>query len=104
MEMGGVRMMRLERERLTVAAMMRLFCRDKHGGEELCEACSALLAYACERLENCPFGGEKPKCSHCEVHCYKPEMRERITEVMRYAGPRMPLRHPVMALQHILKR
>jgi hypothetical protein len=96
--------MKLERERRTVEAMIRLFCRDTHKGEELCAACSELLAYADERLANCPFGDEKPKCSHCEVHCYRPEMRERITEVMRYAGPRMPLRHPVMALHHILKR
>ena len=31
---------------------------------------------------------EKTFCSNCTVHCYRPEMRERIRTVMRYAGPR----------------
>jgi hypothetical protein len=30
-------------------------------------------------------------------------MRERIREVMRYAGPRMLYRHPVLAGKHYLK-
>jgi hypothetical protein len=29
-------------------------------------------------------------------------MRERIRTVMRYAGPRMALRHPLLALAHLL--
>jgi hypothetical protein len=29
-------------------------------------------------------------------------MREGIRGVMKYAGPRMLLRHPVMAVQHLL--
>jgi hypothetical protein len=29
-------------------------------------------------------------------------MRERIREVMRYAGPRMILRHPILAIWHLL--
>jgi len=98
--------MSLERERKTVEAMIHLFCNENHqtDGGSLCEACEALLSYASEQLDHCPFGEEKPKCSDCEVHCYKPEMRERITEVMRYSGPRMLLHHPVMALRHLTRR
>jgi len=29
-------------------------------------------------------------------------MRERIREVMRYAGPRMISKHPIMAFGHLL--
>jgi hypothetical protein len=29
-------------------------------------------------------------------------MRERIREVMRYAGPRMPLRHPILSIFHFI--
>jgi hypothetical protein len=29
-------------------------------------------------------------------------MREKIRDVMRYAGPRMLLTHPVMAIAHLL--
>ena len=94
--------MRLRRERETVAAMIRLYCRAHHEGEPPCAACAELLAYADERLDKCPFGEEKPTCSKCRVHCYRPDMRARITEVMRYAGPRMAVHHPVKALRHLL--
>jgi hypothetical protein len=29
-------------------------------------------------------------------------MRERVRAVMRYAGPRMLLRHPILAVLHLL--
>lgn len=94
-------MTRIQREQRTVAAMIRLYCRDHHGTETLCTDCETLLAYAMTRLEACPFGASKPTCSKCHIHCYKPEMREKVTTVMRYAGPRMIRHHPLMALRHL---
>jgi hypothetical protein len=94
---------RIERERKTVEAMIRLFCRDRHGGEQgPCPACEELRAYAGKRLEACPYGKDKPTCVNCPVHCYKPSMREQIRDVMRYSGPRMSWRHPVLAVLHLL--
>jgi len=43
-------------------------------------------------------------CNLCQVHCYSEAMRARVREVMRYAGPRMPLRHPWLALRHLLAK
>ena len=48
----------------------------------------------------CPFIATKTFCSQCRVHCYAPAQRQAIKDVMRYAGPRMLLRHPVMAVHH----
>lgn len=94
---------RFKRERETLQSMIRLACRGRHGtGEALCDVCSTLEQYALSRLESCRFGDDKPKCSECPVHCYKPAMRQAIREVMRYAGPRMPLRHPVLAVGHVM--
>jgi len=95
---------RLRRERRTVDAMIAITCRDLHGGgrRALCPECAELADYARFRLERCPFGADKPTCAHCKIHCYRPEMRERIQRVMRHAGPRMVLRHPVLALLHLL--
>ncbi len=31
-------------------------------------------------------GTEKTFCANCKVHCYKPEMREKIRAVMRFFG------------------
>lgn len=96
---------RMERESKTLEAMIRIFCRDRHGSrKDLCPDCRDLQTYALKRLEKCPFGEEKPACSRCTVHCYKPAMRERIRDVMRYAGPRMIRRHPVLAVAHLLDR
>ena len=94
---------RLQREARTVAAMIRRYCRDRHHTtNELCPECAELLAYARRRLARCPFQDNKTTCGKCPVHCYAPGMRARIREVMRYAGPRMLLSHPLMALRHLL--
>lgn len=95
---------RIEHEKLTVSQMIDIYCHGKHNGraDGLCPDCQALLSYALLRLDHCRFGERKPVCKKCPVHCYRPDMRERIRDVMRYAGPRMLLRHPVSSLRHLL--
>lgn len=93
-----------EGEKRVVSKMILLYCRDKHGSvRDLCSACSDLSDYALMRLERCPFGDNKPTCGICPVHCYKAEMRESIRKVMRYAGGRMILRHPIDTIYHFYK-
>lgn len=96
--------MRRARELKTIAAMVRMYCRG-HGhahDAQLCAECGALFDYATRRLERCVFGDAKPTCANCAVHCYNAEMRERVRVVMRWAGPRMLLRHPVLGILHKL--
>lgn len=93
-----------EREKMIVSQMISLYCRKKHkvsGG--LCDECDRLLKYACERSDRCPFMETKTFCSNCRVHCYKPEMREKIKLVMRFSGPRMLFYHPVLAVSHLIE-
>jgi hypothetical protein len=94
---------RMTREAKTICAMVEIYCRDQHGGQAaLCTECAELQAYALARLDKCPFQESKSTCANCTVHCYKAEMRQRVREVMRYAGPRMVWRHPILALTHLL--
>ena len=86
-----------------VAEMIRLYCRKKHGQNELCPECAQLLQYASQRSDRCPFMETKTFCSNCRVHCYKAEMREKIRIVMRFSGPRMLFHHPVLALRHLIE-
>ncbi len=95
------RMKRLEsgalgREARTVAAMIEIYCRVRAptGVDTLA---------AMKRLACCPFGEHKPVCAKCRVHCYKPAMREQISAVMRFAGPRVMFSHPLLALEHLWK-
>ncbi len=91
------------REKKTVAAMIGLYCRAHHPGfRQPCPECRQLLGYALLRIERCRFGAAKPVCSRCRVHCYAPGPREQIRRVMRFAGPRMLLSHPLLALLHLL--
>lgn len=93
-----------DREKRIVTEMIRLYCHKQHGtkGSSLCPACQILKDYACSRSDACPFMEEKTFCSNCRVHCYKPDMREKIRTVMRFSGPRMIFRHPLMALHHVI--
>jgi len=94
---------RLIRERDTIEKMIILYCRAKHLTEAaICSECQELLSYAAERLNYCKFGEHKPVCAKCPIHCYRKDMRVRVVEVMRYAGPRMIWRQPSLALLHIL--
>lgn len=92
-----------EREKATVSLMIALYCRKKHGTRTLCPDCAALDAYARQRSDRCPMMETKTFCSNCKIHCYRPEMRQRIREVMRFSGPRMIFHHPVMALRHVIE-
>jgi hypothetical protein len=94
----------MQREAKTVAAMIDISCTKLHGTPtgKRCGRCAGLLDYALLRLARCPFQEGKTSCGGCRIHCYKPDMRDLAREAMRSAGPRMPLRHPLLALWHFL--
>ena len=101
---GKANFTRRAREFATIDAMLRMYCRSHHDAKDaaLCDDCTALHDYARRRLERCVFGAAKPTCAKCTVHCYKANMREHIRQVMRWAGPRMLRRHPVLAVRHMI--
>lgn len=101
---GKANFTRRAREFATIDAMLRMYCRSHHGAKDaaLCDNCTALHDYARRRLERCVFGEAKPTCAKCTVHCYKANMREHIRQLMRWAGPRMLRRHPVLAVRHMI--
>ena len=76
--------------------------KHNHHTSDLCFECKELVDYAKLRSAKCPFMKDKTFCVNCKIHCYKPEMREKIRTVMRYSGPRMIIYHPVLALWHLI--
>lgn len=93
-----------EKEKRMVSEMIALYCRKNHKTKKgtLCDECAGLTQYARARSDKCPFAENKTFCSNCTVHCYKPEMREKIREVMRFSGPRMFFHHPIAACKHVI--
>ncbi len=101
---GKANFTRRAREFTMIDAMLQMYCRSHHGAKyaALCDDCTALHDYARRRLERCVFGEAKPTCAKCAVHCYNANMREHIRQVMRWAGPRMLRRHPMLAVRHMI--
>ncbi|MBI5878247.1 MAG: nitrous oxide-stimulated promoter family protein [Chloroflexi bacterium] len=92
---------RITRERRTIKYMIEIYCKEHgHAGNSLCSECQSLYDYAMQRVDKCPFKDDKPTCAKCPVHCYKPAMREQVRQVMRFSGPRMALRHPLLTVLH----
>lgn len=79
----------------TVSEMIDIYYKGAPAGEEL-------KKYAAVRIEKCPFMATKSFCSQCKVHCYAPEQRMQIRQVMKYSGPRMLFRKPCMVIRHAL--
>jgi len=95
---------RIEREKRTIEAMIRLYCKKKHHEASLCSECSGILEYAMKKLNKCPFEENKPTCIYCKIHCYQKEQREKIRQIMRFSGPKMIFHHPVLAIFHIIDK
>jgi hypothetical protein len=94
---------RSTREVITVEKMINLYCKKKHKTQNTrCGDCEKLYNYSRVRIGDCRYGDNKPACSNCRIHCFKPEMREEIIKVMRYSGPKMITKYPILALYHFI--
>jgi hypothetical protein len=83
---------RIKKDAKILRKFISIYCREKHlkngipeENDNLCKECLDLLNYALKRDEKCPLD-PKPKCKDCKIHCYKPEMRLKIKEVMKFSG------------------
>lgn len=68
-------------------------------GCRLCPECRDLLDYAIARRRHCPLD-PRPACKNCPIHCYKPERRALIREIMRFSGRRLIMRGRLHLLWH----
>jgi hypothetical protein len=92
----------IEREIKTVSIMIDIYCRHHHGSDKLCKSCQDLYSYARQRTLKCTFIKDKPTCGKCQTHCYKPNMKTKIRDVMKFSGPKMIYSHPILAIRHLM--
>jgi hypothetical protein len=99
--------MKKEKELKTVKTMIMMYCHKKHKtkGKVLCNECIELYQFVEVKRNRCPFGDEKGFCANCRIHCYKSNtiMRDRIRIVMKYSGPRLMFKHPIMSISHMIE-
>ncbi len=95
---------KIEEEKLMIDQMIMIYCKGyKHTASPPCRKCRELMEYAHKRLDSCRFGENKGFCANCPIHCYKPDMRAKIKEVMKYSGPRMLFKNPAAVIKHIIE-
>lgn len=66
----------------------------------LCPDCASFMAYAVARRLSCPLEAEKPSCKHCRIHCYAPQQRALVRQIMAWSGRRMIMRGRLDYLWH----
>lgn len=97
---------RLNTEFKTITAMIDLYCLNHHqtntASFQRCDDCEQFRSYVKHRLDRCPYGENKPSCKQCPIHCYKPQQKRKSQTIMRYSGPKMLLKHPIMAIRHLV--
>ena len=100
-------MTRTDKDRRTLEAIGRIYCEAHHDGPKdaarLCPTCRQAIEATLARAAACPFGHEG-NCQDCTVHCQRGEAQERIRAIMRYAAPRMAVRHPLMTMEYLRKK
>lgn len=94
--------MNRNKKKKMIENLVSLFCEAKHRNPMLCESCAELLRYVTSRLNECPLDDEVSSCFMCPNYCYRPDMREKIKEVMRFSAPRILIHHPILMLNHLL--
>lgn len=94
----------IEKEKRIVRRMIELYCRHHLNAEVIPAELSALADYCDRRLDHCRWGDSKPACKRCPHHCYAPQQREQIRQVMRWVGPRMIVFGPLDYFRHLLGR
>jgi len=93
---------KLALELKTITLMTKLYCQAHHQKVN-CIDCQSLISHAEQKLDRCVYGQDKPACQHCPIHCYKPFYREKTKYIMRYSGPKMLFKHPILAIKHLIK-
>lgn len=97
-----------------IGKFVEVYCGGKHvdiekqsfqlpeglGERMVCADCAAFMAYAISKRLKCPLEAEKPTCKHCRVHCYDKARREKVREIMSYAGRKLMMRGRVDYLWH----
>jgi hypothetical protein len=105
---------RQQKDIRVIGRFVEVYCHDKHGSTRrekhrlsngrdsfsLCAECASLAEYAAARRMNCPLEGKKPACKHCHIHCYAPDQRRRIQDIMAYSGKKLLMRGRIDYLWH----
>ena len=84
--------------------MSDIYCKGhKHPLDDngKCADCDLVLRYSLSRTKRCPYIEETLFCSNCPTPCYRPDMKEKVREMMKYSGPRLFFKRPITVIRHV---
>lgn len=92
---------RREKERRLLSCMVAYYCRKNHGNRvRLCPECADVDRFIRQRC-HCPRQEATRLCRSCPAQCGRPELKEKLRRMVRYACPRMLFRHPVTVSRYV---
>ncbi len=92
-----------EIEKKTIEKVIEIYCNHKHDiPHGLCDDCSELLGDAIHLINKCQHK-PKPACGACKTNCFSSDQRKKMKGIMKYSGPKMLFRHPVLTINHFWK-
>ena len=109
----------LQRDLRTLTRFIQIYCHGHHYHQapavlrgmdlqkiagkpvELCPPCTKLLQHALVKRTHCQRN-PKPQCKDCPSHCYAPNYRQQIREVMRFSGMKLLFSGRLDYLFHLL--
>jgi uncharacterized paraquat-inducible protein A len=90
---------RHDRKKVGERALPEMLQQGKRSHQTICIDCAELLEHGMKKRATCPLD-PKPICKSCHIHCYTPEQRLKVREIMAYSGRRMILRGRLDYLWH----
>lgn len=102
----------MDLEKKTIEAMIDIYCKENHYDKNKsgtsrylrCPICDEQAVYALMKIDQCPYKENKPVCSKCLVKCYNVKHKDNIKQVMRYSGPRMIFKHPLLLIRYVFRK
>lgn len=68
---------------------------------ELCPVCLAMVLRSEKKTQYCVHMPYKTLCHLCPRPCYTEKQMEEIRPMMRYSGPRLITKHPILTYRHM---
>ena len=98
---------KIDKDRRVLEAMGSIYCQGNHSDAQkdeggMCPEVPHDHRADAFRAASCPYGHEG-NCQDCK-HTVSAAMLTRIRAIMRYAAPRMMVRHPIMVLEYLRKK
>ena len=88
--------------------MIKIFCKGNHpddnsnNSSNLCNMCHDMEKYIHNRIDYCKQNNFF--CAYCDNKCHPMDKSDYLKKIMRYSGPRILKKYPIMSIKHFLKK